>query len=331
MAFMITGGAGYIGAHVARLLSGRGDVLVVDDLSTGRRERVPGLPLLQLDLGDVSCVGPLTGSMREHDVEAVIHFAARKQVGESALRPAYYYAQNVGGLAHLLMAMEAAGVNKLVFSSSAATYGTPEGVTDGIMRESQRCAPVSAYGETKLISEWLCRDAEAAWGLHWLGLRYFNVAGAGWPELGDPAVLNLIPIVLSDITNGRQPKVFGDDYETRDGTCVRDYVHVLDLSEAHIAALDGLIANLPGTATRVVNIGTGTGSTVLEVLAAVATATGHDFSPEVVARRRGDPPVLVADVQLAADVLGWRGRLGLADMVASAWEAWQYAPPRGRP
>ena len=329
MAFMVTGGAGYIGAHVARLLRDRDDVVVVDDLSVGRRERVAGLPIVQLDLGDSSCVGPLTEAMREHGVRTVVHFAARKQVGESAARPAYYYAQNVGGIAHLLAAMETAGVKELVFSSSAATYGAPEGegAAEGIMREDQRCNPVSPYGETKLVSEWMCADAEAAWGLRWLALRYFNVAGAGWPELGDPAILNLIPMVLSDLTNGRRPKVFGKDYETRDGTCERDYVHVLDLAEAHVTSVDQLAREGLADGARVVNIGTGQGSTVLEVMDAVRAATGIDFVPEITGRRAGDPPVLVADVERAAKVLGWRSRLELPDMVSSAWEAWQLAPP----
>ncbi len=327
MAILVTGGAGYIGAHVVRLLRERGDAVVVDDLSTGSAERIGDTPLLELDLAVDEATAKLTALMHEYGVEAVVHIAAKKQVGESAERPAWYYDQNVGAMAHLLMAMEAAEVDKLMFSSSAATYGLPDIPADARLTESVDCKPISPYGETKLICEWMCRDAQAAWGLRWAGLRYFNVAGSGWPELGDPAVLNLIPIALQALANGGQPKVFGDDYDTPDGTCIRDYVHVLDLAQAHVDTLDYLSRD--DRPHEVFNVGTGVGASVAEVLEQIAVSTGYVVEPPIVERRLGDPPKLVADVQRIKSTLGWSSRKTLAEMVESAWAGW--APIHGEP
>jgi UDP-glucose 4-epimerase len=327
MSVLVTGGAGYIGAHVVRLLRDRGDTVVVDDLSTGTAARVGDVPLVQIDLSTDDAVDKLTAMMHEYGVEAVVHIAAKKQVGESAERPAWYYSQNVGGMANLLMAMEAADVGKMMFSSSAATYGQPDVPPGTLLDEDVACRPISPYGETKLICEWMCRDAAAAWGLRWAGLRYFNVAGAGWPDLGDPAVLNLIPIALQALTSGDQPKIFGDDYDTRDGTCIRDYIHILDLAEAHLATLDYLASD--DRPHEVFNVGTGRGASVREVLDQIAVSTGYDVDAPVVARRAGDPPMLVADVHRIRDVLGWESAKTLAEMVDSAWEAW--APTHGEP
>ncbi|MGO1316428.1 MAG: NAD-dependent epimerase/dehydratase family protein, partial [Cellulomonadaceae bacterium] len=227
MTILVTGGAGYIGAHVVRLLQERDQqVVVVDDLSTGSPGRIGNAELVELDVAGPGAQEVLETTMRKHQVSAVIHFAARKQVGESVQRPTYYYQQNIGGLANVLAAMEAAAVDTLVFSSSAATYGVP---TVDVVTESLRAEPINPYGETKLIGEWMGRDAARAWGLRFVGLRYFNVAGAGWDDLGDPAILNLIPMVLDRVERGQRPAIFGEDYPTPDGTCVRDYVHVLDL------------------------------------------------------------------------------------------------------
>lgn len=328
MTVLVTGGAGYIGAHVVRLLRERGDhVVVVDDLSSGVAANVGDVPLERWDLSRPEVVGDLQRLFAEHQVGAVIHIAAKKQVGESAQRPAWYYAQNVGGMAHLLMAMEAAGVDRLMFSSSAATYGNPDVPPGALMREDGPSAPISPYGETKLVCEWMMRDAARAWGLRGVGLRYFNVAGAGWPELGDPTNFNLIPIVLDALTRGRQPMIFGADYPTADGTCIRDYIHVLDLADAHLAALDYL-----GREDRqhdVFNVGTGTGSSVREVLAQVGRSTGYRIDPGVGERRPGDPAELVADVARIREVLGWNAEHDLAAMVDSAWAAWE--PVHGRP
>ncbi|MBA2574815.1 MAG: UDP-glucose 4-epimerase GalE [Nocardioidaceae bacterium] len=327
MTILVTGGAGYIGAHVVRLLRARGDAVVVDDLSTGSAERIADAPLVEIDLAAEEATAQLTAVMHEYGVEAVIHIAAKKQVGESAERPAWYYDQNVGAMAHLLMAMESAGVDKLMFSSSAATYGLPDLPADTLLPETVECKPISPYGKTKLICEWMCQDAEAAWGLRWAGLRYFNVAGSGWPELGDPAVLNLIPIALRALTNGEQPTVFGDDYDTPDGTCIRDYVHVLDLAQAHLDTLNYLSRG--DRPHEVFNVGTGVGASVSEVLEQIGVSTGYVVDPPVVARRAGDPAKLVADVQRIQQTLGWSPTQTLAEMVDSAWAGW--APIHGEP
>jgi len=223
--------------------------------------------------------------------------------------------------------MEAAGVDKLMFSSSAATYGQPDVPAGRLLDETVHCSPISPYGETKYICEWMCKGAANAWGLRWAGLRYFNVAGSGWSDLGDPAVLNLIPIALQALAAGEQPKIFGDDYDTPDGTCIRDYVHVLDLAEAHLATLDYLERDdRPHT---IFNVGTGRGASVREVLTAISGSTGYDVDAPVVSRRPGDPPLLVADVRRIRDVLGWESSRSLAEMTDSAWAAWE--PAHGAP
>ncbi|MGH3473012.1 MAG: UDP-glucose 4-epimerase GalE [Nocardioidaceae bacterium] len=327
MTVLVTGGAGYIGAHVVRLLRERGDAVVVDDLSTGAAERVGDTPLVQVDISADDATEKLTALMHEYSVESVVHIAAKKQVGESAERPAWYYQQNVGGMANLLMAMEAADVSKLMFSSSAATYGLPDVEIGTPLTEDVPCRPISPYGETKLICEWMCRDAALAWGLRWAGLRYFNVAGSGWPDLGDPAVLNLIPIALRALTEGQQPTIFGADYDTPDGTCVRDYVHILDLAAAHIDALDYL--DRDDRSESIFNVGTGAGASVRDVLGAIADVTGYVVEAPVIGRRPGDPALLVADAERIRTTLGWSSSKTLHEMVESAWAAWE--PTHGAP
>ena len=325
MSILVAGGAGYIGAHVVRLLLERGeDVIVVDDLSYGTPERVEGATLVELDVASGDAVETLTDLMERRGVTAVIHFAARKQVGESVTRPAWYYQQNVGGLANMLLAMDQARVDEMIFSSSAAVYGMPP---VEVVPEDIDCRPINPYGETKLIGEWMMADAERAWGLRWAGLRYFNVAGAGWDDLGDMATLNLIPMVLERLANGETPKIFGTDYPTPDGTCVRDYIHVKDLAAAHIAALDYLAGGQEMT-EHVFNVGTGTGSSVREVVSKVIASTGLDREPEELDRRAGDPPQLIGDASRIGRVLGWKPEHDLDDIVSSSFTAWQADPTR---
>lgn len=325
MSILVAGGAGYIGAHVVRLLLERGeDVIVVDDLSYGTPERVEGATLVGLDVASGDAVETLTDLMERRGVTAVIHFAARKQVGESVARPAWYYQQNVGGLANMLLAMDQARVDQMIFSSSAAVYGMPP---VEVVPEDIDCRPINPYGETKLIGEWMMADAERAWGLRWAGLRYFNVAGAGWDDLGDMATLNLIPMVLERLANGETPKIFGTDYPTPDGTCIRDYIHVKDLAAAHIAALDYLAGGQEMT-EHVFNVGTGTGSSVREVVSKVIASTGLDREPEELDRRAGDPPQLIGDASRIGRVLGWEPEHDLDDIVSSSFSAWQADPNR---
>jgi UDP-glucose 4-epimerase len=319
---LVTGGAGYIGAHLVRLLADRGDgVVVADDLATGEAARIGEAPLIRLNLADAVAADVLGSALRDHRIDTVVHFAARKQVGESVARPAWYYQQNIGGLANLLLAVEQADVPRLVFSSSAAVYGP----SDHPLAETDPTGPVSPYGQTKLIGEWLSADAATAWGLRAVSLRYFNVAGAGAPELGDTAALNLIPMVLEKLDAGEAPVIFGDDYPTPDGTCIRDYIHVQDVAEAHLAAIDGLDPLGPGH--HLFNLGTGTGSSVREIVERVLAVSGSELEPVVAARRPGDPANVVAAVDRIRAELGWSARFGLDEIVQSAWDAHQYESP----
>jgi len=320
MTVLVTGGAGYIGAHVVRLLrETHRQVVVVDDLSSGDRERVSGAPLVELDVTAPESVEAMAQVMTAHNVTSVVHFAARKQVGESVVRPAWYFQQNVAGLANVVAAMERAQVMNLVFSSSAAVYGAP---VEEVVPEDAATSPVNPYGETKLVGEWLVRDAARAWGMRGVSLRYFNVAGSGWPDLGDSVVMNLVTMVLEKLTSGQRPVVFGTDYPTPDGSCVRDFVHVLDLARAHLAALAYL--DRDERPFDVFNVGTGSGDSVLAVVAELGRVTGIDSTPVVAPRRAGDPACVIASVERIGTVLGWRAESGLTDILASAWEAWTH-------
>ncbi|MEW2043676.1 UDP-glucose 4-epimerase GalE, partial [Streptomyces sp. NPDC005534] len=268
MTWLITGGAGYIGAHVARAMAEAGERLVVlDDLSSGVPNRLPeDIPLVQgssLD-GDL-----LKRVLAEHAITGVVHLAARKQVGESVAQPTRYYQENVGGLATVLEAVAGAGVKRFVFSSSAAVYGNPD---VDLITEDTPCAPMSPYGETKLAGEWLVRATGRAHGIATVCLRYFNVAGAASPELADTGVFNIVPMVFDRLTRGEAPRIFGDDYPTPDGTTVRDYIHVADLAEAHLAAARRLADGASGDLT--VNIGRGEGVSVRELMTLVSEVTG---------------------------------------------------------
>lgn len=317
MNVLVSGGAGYIGSHVVRLLKERGDkVVVVDNMSSGIAARIANTELIELDLAAPEAVETLIRAIEEHKISSVIHFAARKQVGESVAKPEWYFEQNIGGMANLLTAMRETAVGRLVFSSSAATYGMPD---VDMVGEDVLCQPINPYGQTKLVGEWMVANAARAWNLRGANLRYFNVAGAGWPDLADTAVMNLVPIVFNALKNGQKPVVFGTDYPTPDGSCIRDYVHVLDLAEAHLAALEYLDRDERPFDTF--NVGTGTGSSVLEVLEEVKKVSGVDFEFEIQAGRAGDPPALCADVSRIKETLGWSAKRDLSEIIKTAWDA----------
>lgn len=328
MTWLLTGGAGYIGAHVLRAMQAAElNVVVLDDLSTGARDRVP--PQVPVVVGTVLDADLLRGVLRDHAVTGVVHLAGKKAVAESVADPLRYYRENVAGALTLLEAMTAEGVGRLVFSSSAAVYGTPD--DDGV-DESARTRPESPYGRSKLVGEWMIRDAAAALGLSCLSLRYFNVVGCASPALADTGGTNLFPLVIRALTAGQQPVVFGNDYPTRDGSCVRDYIHVEDLAEAHVAAVALLDASSEPV-DRCVNIGCGVGHTVLEVLAQMGKTTGYDTTPVILPRRAGDPAAMVAAPRLAKELLGWSSTRDLVDMVDSAWRGttgalWTEPDPR---
>ena len=322
MTWVVTGGAGYIGAHVVRALQGAGmDVAVVDDLSTGFADFVPAdVPLLRADVGDV---GQVAAFLTRVGAAGVVHVAGYKFAGESVREPLHAYRVNVRGTLGVLEAMERAGVPAVVFSSSAAVYGTPdvERVT-----EATATAPESPYGESKLIGEWLLADQGRATGLRHTSLRYFNVVGSADLALPDTSPHNLFPLVFRALDRGERPRLFGTDHPTPDGTCVRDYVHVADVARAHVAAARALAEGR--ALAPVYNLGSGAGTSVRQIMEAVGRVTGRDVDPVVEPRRPGDPARIVADGSLAARDLGWENRHTVEDMVRSAWEARR--PPETR-
>lgn len=315
MTWLVTGGAGYIGAHVVRAFEKTGiGTVVLDDLSSGHREFVPdGVPFVEGSILDTDLV---SDTLAQHGVVGVVHLAGFKYAGVSVQRPVHTYEQNVTGTAHLLEAMAAQGVDAIVFSSSAAVYGTP---SVDLVTEQTPTTPESPYGESKLVGEWLLRDQARATSLRHTSLRYFNVVGSGTADLYDTSPHNLFPLVIEALIEGRTPIIFGDDYATPDGTCVRDYLHVADLADAHVTAARHLAEG--GTLEPVYNLGSGDGLSVRQIMTAMAEGTGIAFEPEVRERRPGDPDRIVASGELAARDLGWRMTYSVADMVRTAWEA----------
>ena len=320
MTWLITGGAGYIGAHVVErtLASGR-EVVVLDDLSSGIAARLSSKAhLVQTSLQDKAGISRI---FEDADITGVVHLAAKKRVGESVERPDYYWQENVVGLQNLMEAVKRHGVRNFVFSSSAAVYGQPNVPLGTLITEQTPCLPINPYGETKLEGEALSREMAESEGTKVAALRYFNAAGAGRPDLGDQYIFNLVPIVFDALDRDDQPNVFGNDYQTPDGSCIRDYVHVQDLAEAHIAAMNFVEKSAPGFTAM--NIGTGSGTSVYQVLEMIQDVTGFAIEPIVGPRREGDPPALVADVSLAKEMLGWQSSRDLREIISSAWDAWK--------
>jgi UDP-glucose 4-epimerase len=315
MSWLVTGGAGYIGAHVVRAFTEQGlEAVVVDDLSSGKEAFVPDdVPFVRGSILDTEL---LLSTLRRYDVIGVVHVAGFKYAGVSVERPLHTYDQNVTGTVSLLRAMQETGVDKVVFSSSAATYGTPD---EDVVTESSATRPESPYGESKLIGEWLLRDQGRAVGLRHTSLRYFNVVGSSTDEVYDTSPHNLFPLVIEALLEGRTPRINGDDYDTPDGTCVRDYVHVGDLAVSHVAAARRLTDG--ESLEPVYNLGSGEGLSVRQIMDAMARVTGVDFEPEMHPRRPGDPDRIVASGDLAARDLDWRMSHDIDDMVRTAWNA----------
>lgn len=323
MSWLVTGGAGYIGAHVVREIQAADEqVVVVDDLSAGRRTRLHrSVPFVT---GSVHDTAQLVRVMAAFKVDGVVHLAGHKGVAESTRHPLDYYRHNVHGLHSVLTAMLRGGVRRILFSSSAAVYGP---VAPSPVAENSATEPGSPYGSTKLAAERLLREAAAAHGVDWAVLRYFNVGGAAAPELADTGTDNLIPRLLVAAETGTAVAVNGVDHPTRDGTCVRDYVHVTDVARAHRHVLDRL---RNGPLAAIYNVGSGIGASVLEVIDAVRQATGRPVPWLAAEPRAGDPAEVVADAAKIRTELGWAAVRGLDDIARSAWAARATGPARSR-
>jgi len=314
---LIVGGAGYIGSHINKELTKQGfKTVVFDNLSSGKKELVKWGEFFEGDLGDIESIREV---FKKYPIEAVLHFAAFKAVGESVTDPQKYYQNNVANTLNLFKVMLENNVKKFIFSSSAATFGEPQYIP---IDEKHPQSPINPYGETKLIVEHIMRDYSNAYDFRYIALRYFNACGADldadvgeWPGSSS----NLIPLVLDAAIGRREDiKVFGTDYETPDGTCVRDYIHVTDLADAHVLALKHL---MDGKESQCFNLGNGKGFSVKEVIDAAKKITGIDFKVTNADRRAGDPPILVADAKKAKEILGWSPQYADLDtIVASAWK-----------
>lgn len=325
MRVLVTGGAGYIGSHVVRMLQQKGyDVVIVDNLSRGHIESVPeGVAFEKADLLDYE---GLSRTLKKYRIDAVIHFAAFAYVGESVENPGLYYQNNVTGSINLIRALNELGVKKFVFSSTCSLYGNPERVP---ISENEKLNPINPYAKTKHMIEQVLSDYDTSFGMKYVALRYFNAAGSdfdgviGESHLPEP---HLIPIVLNTALGKREKvSIFGDDYPTADGTCVRDYIHVYDLADAHIRALEYLGKDGETVNSTVINLGTGTGYSVKELIDKAREITGCTINVEISGRRAGDPAVLIADNKKAREVLGWNPKYGLQEIIESAWK-WHQNP-----
>ena len=312
---MVTGGAGYIGSHVVRELLQVGiSVVVLDNLSTGLRSFVSDeVPFVKADLLDTDAVRE---ALSTHSVTGVIHIAGFKFAGISVERPLYTYEQNVTAMMSLLEAMDSQGVGRIVFSSSSSVYGNS---ASGLVTEDDPFNPTSPYGESKVIGEWLLRDQAIAKGLTQTSLRYFNVVGSGDPNLPDVSPYNLFSMVFAGLENNRVPVIFGNDYDTPDGTCIRDYIHVSDLARAHVGAAERM--DRGDRIEAAYNLGSGTGTSVAEMMAAISQVTGIGFVPDIGPRRAGDPARVVASGERASRDIDWVMSHTLDEMIRSAFEA----------
>ena len=324
MTTLVTGGAGYIGSHTVRALLARGEqAVVLDSMEFGHEAAIPGVPLV---VGNTADPVALAQVFEHHDIDSVVHFAAYKNAGESVHKPERYFRNNVAGTLSLLEAAAEAGVRAVVFSSTCAVYGTPDAPP---VDETAPLHPESPYGESKLMCEQMLRWFDAAHGLRHVALRYFNAAGAAMDGTNGEdwtVTLNLVPLVMKAVLErGPKLKVFGTDYPTPDGTCIRDYIHVEDLADAHLRALDYLRS---GGASTAINLGTGTGSSVKEVLGMTEEISGHTVPAEFAERRAGDPVAVFADNRKARDLLGWQPVYGLREIIQSAYR-WHASHPDG--
>lgn len=325
MSILIIGGAGYIGSHTVKyFIEQNEDVIIVDNLLTGHKEAILSDKFYNCDIRDKEALDKV---FKENDIEAVIHFAANSLVGESMVKPYEYYHNNVYGMMCLLDVMKENNVDKIVFSSTAATYGEPKNIP---ILESDETNPTNAYGETKLCMEKMMKWADKAHGVKYISLRYFNVAGAHVSgEIGEDhnPETHLIPLILQVPLGKREfISIFGDDYETHDGTCIRDYIHVTDLADAHILAVHKL---REGSESNIYNLGSGNGFTVKEMIEAARKVTEHEIPAKVCERRAGDPAKLVASSEKARRELGWNPKYeNVEDMISSAWN-WHKNHPNG--
>lgn len=320
MRLLVTGGAGYIGGHtVHSLLDAGHEVVVLDDLSSGRAEVVPdGVALVRGSVTDPEALDEALS----HRVDGVIHFAGFKHAGVSVDKPLLTYDHNVVGMLRLVEAMDRHGVNAIVFSSTSAVYGdVPDGID--VLVEDAPKNPASPYGESKLVGEWILSAQSVATGLKHCSLRYFNVVGSGVSGIYDTSPYSLLSMVFTALLNGDTPRIFGTDYDTPDGTCIRDYIHVKALADAHVTVAEKLVAGqdlLPAY-----NLGSGTGSSVAQMMTEVARATGIDFTPHADPRRPGDPMKVVASGDAAMRDIGWVMNQSVAEMVGSAWREFSLA------